>query len=239
MKLLREPDAAILDGHHDPVGGRADVVHSFAHALPGLWLRMAAMLNGAGALAFAARLLGAPVADLEREAAEGTIAAPANCCSCPISPASARRIDDPRARGVAFGLAEATSRADFIRAVMEGVAFTLADARDCLMQAGDALGQVGLIGGGARKRAVDADDRRGARSRNRPLSRRRDRPRLWARRGSRGSPRPGRARGRLPARRRSSTSTAPEPALAEAFALRREGLVGLYRAVKGEFAAPG
>ena len=35
------------------------LVHSFAHALPGRWYAMAAMLNGAGALAFAARLLGA------------------------------------------------------------------------------------------------------------------------------------------------------------------------------------
>ena len=34
------------------------LVHSFAHALPGRWYAMAAMLNGAGALAFAARLLG-------------------------------------------------------------------------------------------------------------------------------------------------------------------------------------
>ena len=47
------------------------LVHSFAHALPGRWYAMAAMLNGAGALAFAARLLGATPDALEREAAEG------------------------------------------------------------------------------------------------------------------------------------------------------------------------
>ena len=45
------------------------LVHSFAHALPGRWYRMAAMLNGAGALAFAARLFGREVAEIEREAA--------------------------------------------------------------------------------------------------------------------------------------------------------------------------
>ena len=45
------------------------VVHSFAHALPNRWYAMAAMLNGAGALAFAGRLLGAAPETLEREAA--------------------------------------------------------------------------------------------------------------------------------------------------------------------------
>ncbi len=45
------------------------LVHSFAHALPNRWYAMAAMLNGAGALAFAGRLLGASPDELEREAA--------------------------------------------------------------------------------------------------------------------------------------------------------------------------
>ena len=58
--------------------------------------------------------------------------------------------DDPDARGVFFGLSEATSRADLARAVMEGVAFTLADARDCVEDGAQALGEVGLIGGGAK-----------------------------------------------------------------------------------------
>jgi xylulokinase len=42
------------------------LVHSFAHALPNRWYAMAAMLNGAGALAFAGRLLGASPDALER-----------------------------------------------------------------------------------------------------------------------------------------------------------------------------
>ena len=45
------------------------LVHAFAHALPNRWFAMAAMLNGAGALAFAGRLLGASPDALEREAA--------------------------------------------------------------------------------------------------------------------------------------------------------------------------
>ena len=47
-------------------------------------------------------------------------------------------------------MSETTSRADVARAVMEGVALTLADARDCLGLAGAKIERVGLIGGGAR-----------------------------------------------------------------------------------------
>ena len=47
-------------------------------------------------------------------------------------------------------MSETTSRADVARAVMEGVALTLADARDCLRLAGAKIERVGLIGGGAK-----------------------------------------------------------------------------------------
>ena len=98
------------------------LVHSFAHALPGRWYRMAAMLNGAGALAFAGRLLGAEVAALEAEAETG-YRGPGGLLFLPYLSGERTPHDDPHARGVAFGLSEANSRADFARAVMEGVAY--------------------------------------------------------------------------------------------------------------------
>ena len=76
-------------------------MHSFAHALPGRWYRMAAMLNGAGALAFAARLFGGEVAELEREAAR-TIAGPARLLFLPYLSGERTPHDDPHARGVVF-----------------------------------------------------------------------------------------------------------------------------------------
>ena len=66
------------------------LVHSFAHALPGRWYAMAAMLNGAGALAFAARLLGSTPDALEREAAED-YRGPGGLVFLPVSRASGRR----------------------------------------------------------------------------------------------------------------------------------------------------
>jgi xylulokinase len=206
------------------------LVHSFAHALPRRWYRMAAMLNGAGALAFAGRLLGAEVEALEREAA-ADYRGPGTLLFLPYLSGERTPHDDPHARGVAFGLTEATSRADVARAVMEGVAFTLADARDALA----APDRVGLIGGGARSR-------------------------LWARmiasacgvevtryRGGETGPAFGAARlARLAATGEAAEDLcrapptldviAPEPALAEAFAARRPRFQSLYRALKPEFA---
>ena len=111
------------------------LVHSFAHALPNRWYAMAAMLNGAGALAFAGRLLGASPDALEREAA-ADYPGPGALLFLPYLSGERTPLDDPYARGVLFGMSEATSRADVARAVMEGVALTLADARDCLAAAG-------------------------------------------------------------------------------------------------------
>jgi xylulokinase len=51
---------------------------------------------------------------------------------------------------VFFGLTHATGRADLGRAVLEGVAFALADGRDALLAAGAKLHRIWVIGGGAR-----------------------------------------------------------------------------------------
>ena len=125
------------------------LVHSFAHALPNRWFAMAAMLNGAGALAFAGRLLGASPDALEREAAAG-YGGPGALLFLPYLSGERTPLDDSYARGVLFGMSESTSRAEVARAVMEGVALTLADARDCLVAAGAQIARVGLIGGGAK-----------------------------------------------------------------------------------------
>jgi xylulokinase len=125
------------------------LVHSFAHALPNRWYAMAAMLNGAGALAFAGRLLGASPDALEREAAADYRGPGALLC-LPYLSGERTPLDNPYARGVLFGLSETSSRAEVARAVMEGVALTLADARDCLTAAGVRINRVGLIGGGAK-----------------------------------------------------------------------------------------
>jgi len=60
--------------------------------------------------------------------------------------------NDPDATGVFFGLTHATTRADLTRAVLEGVAFALADGQAALQAAGARIDRLSVIGGGARSR---------------------------------------------------------------------------------------
>ncbi len=209
------------------------LVHAFAHALPNRWYVMAAMLNGAGALAFAGRLLGVSPDALEGEAAED-YPGPGALLFLPYLSGERTPLDDAHARGVLFGMSEATSRADVARAVMEGVALTLADARDCLSAAGAKIERVGLIGGGAKSG-------------------------LWTRmiaaatgftivrmKGGETGPAYGAARlARIAATGEAPEAvclppeiadvTEPDPKLAEKFARARERFKALYAAVKPEF----
>ena len=81
--------------------------------------------------AFAGRLLGASPDALEREAAADSPGS-GGVFFLPYLSGERTPLDDPYARGVLFGMSETTSRADVTRAAMEGVALTLADARNCL-----------------------------------------------------------------------------------------------------------
>ena len=211
------------------------LTHSFAHALPRRWYRMAAMLNGAGALAFVARLVGAEAGALEQEAAQ-KYRGPGETTFLPYLSGERTPHDDPHARGVFFGLGETTTRVDLARAAMEGVALTLADARACLAATGDAPERFDLIGGGARSSlwtrmiaaAVDA-----------PITRRA---------GVEVGPAFGAARLAVLAATGAAPETiciappvadvtAPEPGLVEAFAVARERFARLYRVLRPEFAA--
>lgn len=126
------------------------LVHTFAHSLPNRWYQMAAMLNGASALAWAAQAVGAT--DIGRLLAEVEAAPVRNreLLFLPYLAGERSPHNDPYARGVFFGLDPATGTTDMIRSVLEGVAFTLADAQAALAIAGTRPTRMGAIGGGAR-----------------------------------------------------------------------------------------
>jgi xylulokinase len=210
------------------------LVHSFAHAVPRRWYRMAAMLNGAGALAFTARLMGAEVAALEAQAATD-YRGPGDVMMLPYLSGERTPHDDPHARGVIFGLSESAAPVDLARAAMEGVALTLADARDCLAATGDQLTRVGLTGGGARSMLW-----------TRLIAAALDREIVRYQGGEIG-PAHGAARlARLAATSETPEAvctpppiadvTEPEPRLVEAFAATRERFISLYGALRPEFA---
>ncbi|MCB8821423.1 xylulokinase [Microvirga rosea] len=125
------------------------LVHAFCHALPRRWFQMAAMLNGASCLAWLSGLLNSEISHLLKEA-EGTYRGPAHSLFLPYLTGERTPHNDPHARGVFFGLSPETNQADLTLAVLEGVAFSLADAKDCLVRAGAAPQEVGVIGGGSR-----------------------------------------------------------------------------------------
>ena len=209
------------------------LVHGFAHALPSRWYAMAAMLNGAGALAFAARLLGETPDALERWAADG-YRSPGDLVFLPYLSGERTPLDDPYARGVLFGMTETTSRADVARAVMEGVALTLADARDCLHAAGAEIERIGLIGGGAKsalwtRMIAAATGFTVVRMQGGEAG-----PALGAARlacmGATGEP--AEAVCKPP---KIADITTPEPGLTTAFGKQRERFTALYAAVKPEF----
>ncbi|WP_230532247.1 xylulokinase [Microvirga roseola] len=127
------------------------LVHSFCHAVPDRWFQMAAMLNAASCLAWAAGLLKADIAELLRQT-EAEYRKPSSLLFLPYLAGERTPHNDPYARGVFFGLSPETRQTDLVQAVLEGVAFSFADAKACLAQAGTKLDGAGLIGGGSRSR---------------------------------------------------------------------------------------
>ena len=207
------------------------VVHSFCHCLPGRWSAMAAMLNGASALASMSRIAGSDDIPALLAEVEARFDAPSPLLFLPYLTGERSPHNDPWARGVLFGLTADSSRRDMIQSVLEGVAFSLADGVAALEAAGIAIDEAGFIGGGARSR-------------------------LWARiiaaatgltlhrfaegahGGALGAARLGRmaAGGPLVAGPPAVIETiAPESRLRQAYLPRIEAYRGLYRALKPEF----
>ena len=125
------------------------MVHAFCHALPGRWSQMGAMLSAASCLTWAAALTGSDVTELAR-AAEAAYTGPTNLLFLPYLTGERTPHNDAAAKGVLFGLTPDSGKLEVAQAVMEGVAFSFADAARSLAQSGTRIDRVGAIGGGAR-----------------------------------------------------------------------------------------
>ncbi|MGJ5131307.1 xylulokinase [Bradyrhizobium oligotrophicum] len=125
------------------------VVHTFCHAIPAMWLQAGAMLSAASCLAWVARLLGASETELLAPLGTGP-AAPSPVSFLPYLAGERTPHDDPHVRGLLDGLSHATDRNAIVQAVLEGVAFALADCRDALTETGLVIAEADAIGGGSR-----------------------------------------------------------------------------------------
>ncbi|MGE0005728.1 MAG: xylulokinase [Parvibaculaceae bacterium] len=138
----------LADIAHRPDPGR--LVHAFCHALPNRWFRMAALLNGASPLQAFARWSGAgDVASLVAEA-EAVFKGPSHLLALPYLYGERTPHNDPLARAAIIGMTYSTTRADIVQAILESVAFSLADGLDVLATRAARPRRMALIGGGAR-----------------------------------------------------------------------------------------
>jgi len=131
----------------------ASAVHAFCHALPQRWHQMSVMLSAAACLRWFCRFVGADEAALLAELApafspdDSAVNAP---IFLPYLAGERTPHNDPFAPGGFHGLTAGTTRADGTYAVLEGVAFGLADGLAALREAGTEVRRLSLVGGGAR-----------------------------------------------------------------------------------------
>lgn len=125
-------------------------VHAFCHALPGLWHQMGVMLSAASCVDWAAKLTGASDAAALIALAEARGRLDSSEIFLPYLSGERTPHNDASARGVLFGLNHDSDAAAIGQAVLEGVAFAAADGLDALMEAGTEVGDITVIGGGAR-----------------------------------------------------------------------------------------
>lgn len=126
------------------------MVHAFAHALPGRWFQMAALLNGASCVGWAASLLGVHDIDALLVRTENAFSGPQRLLFLPYLTGERTPHNDPDARGVLFGLSPEHGAADVMQAVLEGVGLSLLEGLQCLAEAGTTIAAAAIIGGGAR-----------------------------------------------------------------------------------------
>jgi xylulokinase len=126
-------------------------VHTFCHAIPATWIQAGAILSAASCLAWVARLLNSSEAELL-----GPLGlhpkAPSPVSFLPYLSGERTPHDDPDVRGMLEGLSHGTDRGAIVQAVLEGVAFAIADCRDALADVGVVVTEADAIGGGSRSR---------------------------------------------------------------------------------------
>ncbi len=126
----------------------ASAVHTFCHAVPDKWYQMGVILAATDSLNWLSRITGAPAETLSTELAE-EISGPARLRFLPYLSGERTPHNDAAIRGAFLNIDQATDRATMTQAVMEGVAFALADCATALGQTGARFDSMLAIGGGA------------------------------------------------------------------------------------------
>jgi xylulokinase len=154
--------SGVLFAHSDDV--RLDPqgrLHTFCHAVPGAYHLMAVTLSAGNSLRWLRDTL-APGTSYD-DLSEGTASLPPGSEGLVFLPyLMGERTPhlDPLARGAFIGLTGRHGREHLVRAVMEGVTFSLRDGLEIMREIGLDVGEVRVTGGGARSplwRQMQAD----------------------------------------------------------------------------------
>ena len=127
----------------------ASAVHAFCHALGGLWHQMGVMLSAGASLAWLARILGTPDAELLPPLGE-VVDRPSPVRFLPYLDGERTPHNDAAAAGALVGLRSATDRQHIVQAVLEGVAYAVRDNLAALSGTGSPMDEIDLVGGGSR-----------------------------------------------------------------------------------------
>ncbi|WP_028671093.1 xylulokinase [Saccharospirillum impatiens] len=124
-------------------------VHAFCHCLPERWHQMSVMLSAASCLDWFANISNTTVPKLLEEV-EASAEIETSVLFLPYLSGERTPHNNPLLSAQFFGLNTRTRRVDMTRAILEGVAFSMADGERALISAGTPLNDISLIGGGAR-----------------------------------------------------------------------------------------
>ncbi len=126
-------------------------VHTFCHALPDTWHQMGVILSATDALNWFAGIAGETPDRLTGKLGED-LHRPGPVLFLPYLAGERTPHNDAAIRGSFAGLDHASDRTALTQAVLEGVAFALADNLVALQQAGTTLRRATVVGGGSRSR---------------------------------------------------------------------------------------
>jgi len=135
-------------------------LHTFCHAVPGKYHMLAVTLSAGGAFRWLRDTLGGTSYDEMTAAAAGAPPGAEGLLFLPYLTGERTPHLDPFARGALVGLNARHTQAHLIRAVMEGVVFSLRDGLDIMRGLNVPIEQIRATGGGGRSplwRRMQAD----------------------------------------------------------------------------------
>jgi xylulokinase len=158
--------SGVLFAHSDEI--RLDPqgrLHTFCHAVPGAYHLMAVTLAAGGSLRWLRDTLAdpaSPTLDYDQLGTEAEVVPPGSegLLFLPYLYGERTPHRDPLARGAFVGLTARHGRGHLVRAVMEGVTYSLRDGLEIMRGMGLDVGEVRVTGGGARSelwRQMQAD----------------------------------------------------------------------------------